>query len=86
MSVEFVEIIDEDRNILKRTAVGDKSWCFMYNPETKCQSATWLHTEKDANSDSENAKIVGKNNVDCIFYAKGIIHHGFVHEKQNVHS
>jgi hypothetical protein len=38
------------------------------------------------NSESENAKIAGKNEVDCIFYAKGIIHHEFVPEKQTVDS
>jgi hypothetical protein len=33
---------------------------------------------------SENTKIAGENNVDCILYAKGIIHKKFVTEKQTV--
>jgi hypothetical protein len=41
-SVEFVEMIHEDRNILNRNVTDDESWCFMYDPETKRQSATWL--------------------------------------------
>jgi hypothetical protein len=44
-SIEFVEMTD-DRNILKRIVTGDESWCFIYNPETKCQSATWLSPKK----------------------------------------
>jgi hypothetical protein len=36
-SVEFVEMTDDDRNVLKRAVTGDDSWCFMYDPETKCQ-------------------------------------------------
>jgi hypothetical protein len=35
-------------------------------------------------SESENTKIASKNNVDCIFYATSIIHHGFASEKQTV--
>jgi disulfide oxidoreductase YuzD len=35
-------------------------------------------------SDSENAKMAGENNVDCIFYAPVIIRRKFVLEKQTV--
>jgi hypothetical protein len=34
-SAEFVEMTDDDRNVLKRIATGDESWCFMYDPERK---------------------------------------------------
>jgi hypothetical protein len=45
-SVEFVEMTDDDRNVLKRIVMADESWCFMYDPETNCQSATWLSPKK----------------------------------------
>jgi hypothetical protein len=32
--------------------------------------------------ESENAKIPGENNVDCISYVKGIIHHEFVPKRK----
>jgi hypothetical protein len=41
-TAEFVEMIDDNINVLERIVTGDESWCFMYDPETKCQSATWL--------------------------------------------
>jgi K+ transporter len=34
-SVESVEMVDDDKNVLKRIVTGDESWCFKYNPETK---------------------------------------------------
>jgi hypothetical protein len=43
-SVEYVEMTDDNRNVLKRIVTGDKSWfscnggrklVFMYDPETK---------------------------------------------------
>jgi histone-lysine N-methyltransferase SETMAR len=46
LSVEFVEMSDDDTNVLKRTVTGDESWCFMYDPETKSQSTTWLSPKK----------------------------------------
>jgi hypothetical protein len=39
-SVEFVKMIDDTRNVLTRIVTGDGSWCFMYDPEIKRQSAT----------------------------------------------
>jgi hypothetical protein len=37
---------DDNRNVLKRTVMGDESWCFMYNPERKHQNETWLSRKK----------------------------------------
>jgi hypothetical protein len=45
-AASFVEIIDDNRNVLKRIVMGDESWCFMYNPETKHLSKTWLSPKK----------------------------------------
>jgi hypothetical protein len=45
-SVEFVEMIDDDRNVLKRTVTGDEGWCFLCDPERKRQKATWLSPKK----------------------------------------
>jgi hypothetical protein len=43
--VLFVEMIDDDRNVLKRIVTGDGNRCFMYDPQTKCQRATWLSSK-----------------------------------------
>jgi hypothetical protein len=45
-----------------------------------------LNDEEDSKkgSKSKNGKIVGENNVDCIFYIKVIIRRKFVPEKQTV--
>jgi YD repeat-containing protein len=40
LSVEFAEMIYDDGNVLKRIVTGGESWCFMYDPERKLQSAT----------------------------------------------
>jgi hypothetical protein len=45
-SVEFVEMIYDYINVLKTIVIGDESWSFMYDPETKRQSATSLSPKK----------------------------------------
>jgi transposase len=45
-SVEFVEMIDDDRTVLKSIVTADDSWCFMYDPEANRQSASWLSPKK----------------------------------------
>jgi hypothetical protein len=34
-SVQFAEVIDDDRNVLQRFVTGDEIWCFMYDPQIK---------------------------------------------------
>jgi hypothetical protein len=46
LSVEFVEMIDNDRNVLKTIETGDESWCFMYDPETKCQESSLVESKE----------------------------------------
>jgi hypothetical protein len=41
-------------------------------------SAFEWRTISKKSAESESAKITGENNVDCICYAKSVIHHEFV--------
>jgi hypothetical protein len=45
-SVELFEMIDDNRDVLKRTETGDESWCFMCDPEKNRQSATCMSPKK----------------------------------------
>jgi hypothetical protein len=77
-SVEFVEVLDDDRNILKRIAMGDESLYFMYDPETNCQSASWLSPKKPKAQKVRTQKSWVKTMLTAFFSAEGIIHHEFV--------
>jgi hypothetical protein len=37
LPVEFVEMTDDNRIVLKRIVIGDESLCFMCDPQTKRQ-------------------------------------------------
>jgi hypothetical protein len=45
-SFEYVEMIVDDRNVLKRIVAGDEGWRFMFDAETKRQNATWWSPKK----------------------------------------
>jgi hypothetical protein len=75
LSVEFVEMIDGDINVLKRIVIGDESWCFMYNSETKRKLRAQMVKMQKSHV---------KTMLTSFLYAKGIIHHEFVLEKQTV--
>jgi hypothetical protein len=77
-------MIDDDRNALKGIITGDESWCFMYDPETKRQSATFLSPKKPKAQKVRMQKLRVKTMLTAIFYVKGIIHHKSVPEKQAV--
>jgi hypothetical protein len=70
LSVEFVEMIDDDRNVLKTIVTGDESWCFMYDPETKRHSATWLSSKKPKAQKVRIQKSRVKTMLTAFFYAK----------------
>jgi hypothetical protein len=81
-SVEFVEMIGDDRNVLKRTVMGDKSWCFMYNPEI----CNLVEPKETKSSELRMQKMQVKTMLNAFFYVKGIIHREFELEKQTVNS
>ncbi len=39
---DFIKTSAVNRNFLTSFVTRDKSWCFQYNPLTKCQSSAWL--------------------------------------------
>jgi hypothetical protein len=83
-STEFVEMSDDDRNVFKRIVTGCESWCFMYDPETKYQSATCQSPKKPKAEKVRMQKSRVRTMLTEFFDAKGIIHHEFVPKKQIV--
>jgi hypothetical protein len=79
-SVEFIEMIDGDRNVLKRIVTEDENWCFVYDPETKRQSATWSSPKKPKTEKLRMQKSV-KTKLTAFCDAKGIIQKQTVHDK-----
>jgi len=71
---------DEDRNVLQTTAIGYKSWCFQFDPETKRRRMEWRGTESPRQKRVRLQKVRVKTTQN--FFppdaAGGIIHREFV--------
>jgi hypothetical protein len=80
----FVALHRMIRNKSAPGLTGDESWCFVYDPETKCQSETWLSPKKLKTQKLRMQKSLVKTMLPAYFDAKGIIHHEFVPKKQIV--
>jgi hypothetical protein len=72
---ECLDVRRNDRDQLRESVTGDESWCSMYNPETKCQSATWLSPKKPKAQKVRIQQSWVKRMLTAFFDAKGIIHH-----------
>jgi hypothetical protein len=59
-------MVDDDRNVLNRIVTGDKSWCFIHDPETKTSECNLADSKETVRSESENGEISGENNVGSI--------------------
>jgi hypothetical protein len=35
-------MVDADKNFFNKLIMGDETWCFAYDPETKQQSSEWV--------------------------------------------
>ncbi len=40
---DFVDNIDRDHSFLRKTVMGDKSWCLQYDPAMNWQSTEWVN-------------------------------------------
>jgi len=39
---DLLNMINSEKNFLDKVITGDESLCFVYDPETKCQSSEWV--------------------------------------------
>jgi hypothetical protein len=56
----FVEIVEKAESVLCKIVTGDETWCLMYDPMTKRQSA---ESQKNETEQGPHEKITCENNV-----------------------
>jgi len=77
---DLLNMISSDKHILDKVITGDASWCFMYSPETKCQSSEWVgeHSPRPKKMHFQKSKV--KMMLIVFFDSQGIVHKEFVQE------
>ena len=76
---DLLNMINGD-NFLDKVIMGDESWCFAYDPETKRQSSEWAgeHFPRPKKLRFQKSKV--KTILILFFDSQGIVHKEFVQE------
>ena len=81
---DIIKTARRNKNLLNWIVAEDETWCFRYDPTSKCQSAEWKSptSRKGKNVRLQKSKV--KTMLVCFYNSKGIVHHEFVPEGQTV--
>ena len=71
-----------NKNFLNSIVAEDETWCFLYDPTPKCQSAEWKSSASPKGKKVRLQKSKVNTMLLCFCDSKGIIHHEFVPEGQ----
>ena len=73
-------MINGDKNFLDKVIIGDDSWCFAYDPETKRQNSEWAgeHSPWPKKLRFQKSKL--KTILIVFFESKGLVHKDFMQE------
>jgi hypothetical protein len=58
---------ESDPNILSKVIMGDESWCYGYDPETKQASSQWKTSTSPRPKKSKASEVKCENDAHCFF-------------------
>jgi hypothetical protein len=81
---DLIDSADKDGTFLNRFITGDKTWCFLYDPQLKRQSATWKLPSSPRKKKLRQDRSEGKVMLEMFFDSSGIVHMEFIPEGTTV--
>jgi len=79
-------LMGQDKRFWENIITGDETWCFVYDPATKWQSAEWVVQISPKPKKLWFQKSWVKTTLIVFFGAEGVIHREFVPEGQKVNA
>jgi len=79
-------LMGQDERFWENIITGDETWCFVYDPATKQQSAEWVGQNSPKPKKLRFQKSRVKKMLIVFFDAEGAIHREFVPEGQKVNT
>jgi len=73
-------------SFLSNVSMGDETWVYAYNPETKTQSSQWKSPGSPRPKKARQVRSNVKSMLICFFDQKGIVHKQFVPPGQTVNA
>ncbi|KAJ4437672.1 hypothetical protein ANN_17817 [Periplaneta americana] len=77
---DLISSADDEPTFLNRIITGDETWCFLYDPQLKRQSATWKTPLSPRQKKPRQDRSKGKVLLELFFDSNGIIHMEFIPE------
>jgi hypothetical protein len=83
---DIIVIADADKYFFNKIIMGDETWCFAYDPETKQQSSEWLDETSPRPKRLKFRKSRIKTVLIIFSNSQGIVHKEFVPEGKTVNA
>ncbi|UYV81375.1 hypothetical protein LAZ67_20000980 [Cordylochernes scorpioides] len=83
---ELLDLIQNEPGFLNSVIIGDESWMFEYDPESKRQSCAWHTKSSPLPKKARMSKSRIKTMIIVFFDIRGIVHCEFVPQGQTVNS
>lgn len=84
MSTDLIAMTDADDSFLRKIVTGDETWCFLYDPQTKRQSAEWKSKNSPRKQKFRLDRSRGKVMLEVFFDYSGLIHYEFIPEGRTI--
>jgi hypothetical protein len=78
---DIIAMADAGKNLFNKIIMGDKTWCFAYDPERKRKSSEWV-----GETSPQPKKLKFQTMVLIIFDSQGVLHKKFVPEGKTVNA
>jgi len=81
---DLIATADSEPDFFKKIVTGDETWCFAYDPTTKCQSVAWVGETSPRLKKLLFQKSCVKTMLVIFFDWQGVIHKEFVSEGETI--
>jgi histone-lysine N-methyltransferase SETMAR len=83
---DIIAIANADKNFFNKIIMGDETWCFAYEPETKRQSSEWVGETALQPKKLKFQRSCIKTMLIIIFSSQGVVHKEFIPDRKTVNT
>jgi histone-lysine N-methyltransferase SETMAR len=81
---ELLQRAENDTTFLPSIVIGDESWVYVYDPETKQMSSQWKTPSSPRPKKARQVRSSVKTMLIAFFDAEGLVHHEFLPQRETM--